>query len=98
MRTKSTLITGATGAIGQALDWHLYKNGYYVRGLARTSPHEGLLPLETEFYQGDITDPAAVRRAVRDIDIVFHLAALLHVENPSLSLTAEYQRINQDGT
>ncbi len=97
MASKVALITGATGAVGPALAWHLHRNGYRVRALGRTTSTPGLLPPDVEFYLGDITDPASIETAVQGADIIFHLAALLHVENPPPEMTGLYQQINVQG-
>ena len=47
---------------------------------------------------GDIYDQEVIKKAVKDIDIVFHLAALLHVNGPDPDLVAEYHRVNVLGT
>jgi UDP-glucose 4-epimerase len=47
---------------------------------------------------GDIADPIALRQAAAGTDIVFHLAAKLHINDPSPRLEAEYRRVNVEGT
>jgi UDP-glucose 4-epimerase len=44
-----------------------------------------------------INDTGTVRRALDSVDVVFHLAALLHLENPPRDLYTEYTRVNVDG-
>jgi UDP-glucose 4-epimerase len=51
-----------------------------------------------ETIRGDITDDETLKDAVKDIHIVFHLAAKLHGINPSSSLYADYRRVNVKGT
>jgi nucleoside-diphosphate-sugar epimerase len=49
-----------------------------VRCLVRaTSNRAALEPLGVEFAVGDVTDPARLTAAARDVDVVFHLAAML---------------------
>ncbi len=100
MAHKATvaLITGATGAIGPSLVAHLLANGYKVRTYSRHQPTSGLLPVNVEHVSGDINDKDALARAMTKVDVVLHLAAKLHLENPPPNLEAEYRRVNVDGT
>jgi UDP-glucose 4-epimerase len=92
----TVLVTGATGAVGPTLVKHLLASGYSVRTYSRSiSP---LLPQEVDQRCGDLLDHEAILALMEDISIVFHLAALLHVENPSPKLSADYQRVNVAGT
>jgi UDP-glucose 4-epimerase len=47
---------------------------------------------------GDISDRQAVGRVVAGAKTVFHLAAKLHVPNPTEQMRAEYERVNVEGT
>jgi nucleoside-diphosphate-sugar epimerase len=96
-RVPRALLTGATGVIGPGLARLLVDNGFLVRALARRAPPPGLLPLGVEFVRGDILDEERVAAAVTDIDYVFHLAAKLHINNPSKSLAGQYRSTNVDG-
>ena len=62
------LITGSAGRIGQAAVRELGPHG--VRGFDRV-PTPGL----TDFVVGDLTDPAAVARAMEGVTTLVHLAA-----------------------
>lgn len=64
------LVTGSTGAIGQPLVRYFQERGHAVRGFARR-PTEGT----DDFIAADLTDRAAVRRAVEGMDAVVHLGA-----------------------
>lgn len=97
MSVRRVLITGASGAIGPTLAAHLIEAGYRVRTLSRTTPVPDLLPTTAEQISGTITDTETIRRALDSVDIVFHLAALLHVENPMPDMELEYYRVNRDG-
>lgn len=90
----SALVTGATGAIGVSLVHALLTAKWHVRTLSRTAQPW----LNVEHMQGDLLDESLIKRAVEGIDVVFHLAALLHIENPSPTLEASYYRINTDAT
>lgn len=95
---KRALVTGGTGAVGPALVHLLLEKGYEVRVLARRMPEDDRLPANIDFVQGDITEPEVVKTAVADIDIIFHLAAKLHLNAPSSDLYPEYQRVNVEAT
>ena len=92
------LVTGATGAVGPALVAELLHQGYRVRVLSRTRPTQPLFPDSVEFLTGDVCDRDTVHTALIDTQLVFHLAALLHVTNPSPELRAEYEHVNVDAT
>ncbi|MDR1760460.1 MAG: NAD(P)-dependent oxidoreductase [Fibrobacter sp.] len=74
---KKVLITGADGFIGQHLVRKLVDNGCSVRTLSREdSPLYFFNPNETDRKKGDILDRNTVAEAVKDVDTVFHLAAI----------------------
>lgn len=76
------LVTGAAGFIGRSIAKRLLEQGHSVRGIDNlsTGKRENLEGLEgLEFLQGDITDAAAVAKACRDIEVIYHQAALASV-------------------
>jgi nucleoside-diphosphate-sugar epimerase len=92
------LVTGATGAVGPAVVARLLADGRRVRVFsrhARARPDGDGARVET--VAGDVSDPAAVARAVEGAGQVLHLAGLLHVQPAPPSLAAEYERVNHDG-
>ena len=85
---KKVLITGADGFIGSHLTEALVKQGYDVRAFVYYNSFNSYgwldsIPAETkskiEFFAGDIRDPNGVREAMKGVDIVFHLAALIAI-------------------
>ncbi len=71
----TTLVTGGTGFIGAQVVDALLRRGDDVRVLARRkSDLRTFEGIEFERVIGDITDRRAVRRAVKDVEKVFHLA------------------------
>ncbi len=76
----NVLITGGAGFIGSHLAARL-QGGHAVRVLddLSTGRRENLTGLRVELIEGSITDRAAVSRAVRDVEVVFHLAAMVSV-------------------
>jgi len=72
------LITGASGAIGGRLVQRLLSEGDTVRALIRkTSDVRDFRSSKIELYYGDITEPESIKRALEDVDLVYHLAAIV---------------------
>jgi NAD dependent epimerase/dehydratase len=85
---KKILITGADGFIGSHLTEALVEVGYDVRAFVCYNSFNSYGWLDTvsneiknkiEFFPGDIRDPNGIREAMKGIDIVFHLAALIAI-------------------
>jgi len=82
---KKVLITGGTGSLGQALTKKLLNlNASTIRIFSRNE-HEQI-KMESKFndnrlrfFLGDLRDFNRLSRAMEDVDIVFHAAALKHV-------------------
>jgi nucleoside-diphosphate-sugar epimerase len=75
------LVTGATGFLGLYIVEQLVARGDSVRACCRQSTLE-LTSLPVEIVQGDIRDAAAVESACKDIDTVFHTAAVAGIWGP----------------
>ena len=84
------LVTGATGFIGRHLVKHLLGRGEQVRCLIHFK-EERLAGAEC--VPGDITAPESLTKAVRGVDIVYHLAGATVVTSPQ-----RYKPINGLGT
>jgi len=88
------LVTGATGFIGRHLVKRLVEEGRPVKCLVReTSDTQSLVGLGIEIFFGDITDPGSVENAIKDVDLIFHLAGEVY---PKRSMN--YFDINVVGT
>lgn len=85
---KKILVTGSDGFIGSHLTETLVREGHTVRafvlynsfstwGWLDSLPSEILS--EIEIFQGDIRDPNGVKQAMKGMDEVFHLAALIAI-------------------
>ena len=69
------LVTGATGFAGSHLARTLASRGYQVRVFQRTATQQ-IDASGIDVAIGDLRDPAAVTKAVRNIDVVYHVAAI----------------------
>lgn len=85
---KKILITGADGFIGSHLVERLLEEKYDIRAFVYYNSFNSwgwldTLPKKTlgdvEIFPGDIRDVNAVRSAVKDVDVVCHLAALIGI-------------------
>ncbi len=73
-------VTGASGFIGANLVHELIERGHSVKALLRTeSSLRGLEDAEVERVCGDVSDRAALDKAIRGCDWCFHVAASYHL-------------------
>ena len=89
------LITGATGLLGGHLIKELQQRGEDIRALVL--PVENADKLEkqgVEVVRGDITDASTLEPAVKDVELVFHLAGMMGVWRP----LADYRLVNVTGS
>ena len=104
--SKKVLITGADGFIGSHLVELLLKKGCDIKAFCFYNPNSSWgwldnLPKENrdniEVFLGDIRDPDCVKKAVKDCDIIFHLAALIGIPYSYIAPTS-YIETNIQGT
>jgi len=96
--TQTILVTGATGAVGPHVVQALGQAGFRIRSFAVNAPPMSLFPPSVENLIGDVTDQAAVQSAMRGVDVVVHMAALLHAFNPPPGMREKYKQVNVGGT
>jgi len=88
VKGSKVLITGADGFIGSHLTEEMVRRGYDVRAFALynsfnswgwldQSPKE--IKSSLDVFTGDVRDPHGVKQAMRDCDVVLHLAALIAI-------------------
>src|SRR5579884_1006237 len=100
---KRILITGGAGFVGSHLADALLQQGHEVRVYDNLTPqvHTNGLPTylagEVNLVQGDMRDIDTLREAVRDIDVVYHLAAAVGV-GQSMYEISHYIGSNTQGT
>ena len=86
MKKVTVLVTGADGFIGSHLVEMLDSKGYQVRALSQYNSFNNWGWLEEincidqiKILTGDIRDPHYCKSIMKDVDIVFHLAALIAI-------------------
>jgi NAD dependent epimerase/dehydratase len=101
---KRVLVTGADGFIGSHLTEMLVTHGYEVRALCLYNSFNSwgwldnsLVKNKIEVVCGDVRDPHFCKEITKDIDIIFHLAALIAIPY-SYVAPASYVDTNITGT
>jgi NAD dependent epimerase/dehydratase len=86
MKNKRALVTGADGFIGSHITEMLVAKGYQVKALSQYNSFNNWGWLEDvnckdkiEVLTGDIRDPHYCKHITQDVDIIFHLAALIAI-------------------
>lgn len=88
LKKARILVTGADGFIGSHLTETLVELGHDVKALVMYNSFNSwgwleqaspLVRRDIEVIAGDIRDPNGIRQAMRDCDVVFHLAALIAI-------------------
>ncbi|HOE70484.1 MAG TPA: SDR family oxidoreductase [Brevefilum sp.] len=90
------LITGAAGHIGNVLVRELLSRGEKVRALILPGEDtQSLDGLPVERVEGNVLELDSLRAAMQDVDVVFHLAALVSITKDQEDLV---RKVNVDGT
>ena len=90
-----TLVTGGTGLVGSHVTRLLVERGDRVRATVRASSRtEQLDGLDVEQVRADVLDRASIRRALRGVTRVFHVAGFTSLRAGADTLF----RVNVDGT
>ncbi len=104
LKHKRVLVTGANGFIGSHLTESLYNAGCDVTALSEYNSFNDWGWLDSlgckdqiNIISGDVRDPHFCRNITKDIDVVFHLAALIAIPY-SYVAPASYVDTNINGT
>jgi NADH dehydrogenase len=94
---KMIAITGASGYLGSHLTRRLAQQGQsckaFVRNRERAEKEERLKGLSVEWVEADVTNPANLLSALKDVDTVIHTVAIA-IEKGDRT----YEKINFQGT
>jgi UDP-glucose 4-epimerase len=92
------LITGAAGFLGSSLANHLAREGHQIRGLddLSTGDPQSLAP-DVHFTRGDVNDRPKLWTLLQDVDVVYHFAARVSVQE-SVLYPRDYNTANVGGT
>src|SRR3954469_18564758 len=98
MRTASVLVTGASGEIGHGLIDRLSQTGRSIVTIDIAPLEPALARLVRRELTGSITDKWILERVLAEfeVDLVFHLAALLSTRSEFTPMTAH--EVNVEGT
>jgi nucleoside-diphosphate-sugar epimerase len=89
------LITGATGLLGGHLIRALQQRDEQIRALVLPLENADKLKAQgVEVVRGDVTDASTLAPAVKDIEIIFHLAGMMGVNRQ----LADYRLVNVTGS
>ncbi len=100
MNKKRILVTGGCGYVGCRVVLALAKKGYPVIVADKVKPEDRNLsfPRNAEFRHGDLRNPAKAQAAVKDADVVLHLAAnigsLTYMHNHQAEIIQENSAID----
>lgn len=104
LKGARVLVTGAGGFIGSHLTEYLVAAGARTRAFVHYRGNgswgwldQSLCKDDIEVVAGDIGDAGSVHEAMRGVDVVFHLAALIGIPY-SYTAPQSYVRTNIDGT
>lgn len=88
---KRILVTGAAGALGNALLGKLREDHWWIRALVL--PGQPALTLAHETHFGDLTKVETLQGLLEDIDVVLHMAGLILTKRSHL-----FASVNEKGT
>ena len=94
---SSVLVTGANGFIGQHLVHSLEEYGIKVNALDKYAKELKTIS-KVNIFEGDIFNEELLKKALNDVEIVFHLVAKTHNSSNIKKNIEDYFKINVEGT
>ena len=89
------LITGGSGHVGANLVRELSSRGYQVRCIDFDNDHRAFEGFNVELVKGNITDISTLDTVFRDVEVVFHTAAVISLDRKDKDLI---RSVNVGGT
>ena len=89
------LITGGSGHVGANLVRELSSRGYQVRCIDFDNDHRAFEEFDVELVKGNITDISTLDDSFKDVEVVFHTAAVISLDRKDRDLI---RSVNVGGT
>ena len=89
------LITGSSGHVGSNFIRELSKQDYKIRCIDFDGDHRAYEGYDVEVIKGDITNKESLQPVFKNVDIVFHTAALINLDR---RYEKQIRQVNVDGT
>ena len=89
------LITGSSGHVGSNLIRELSKQDYKIRCIDFDGDYRAYEGFDVEVIKGDITNKDSLRTVFKNVDIVFHTAALINLDR---RYEKQIRQVNVEGT
>ena len=77
---STALVTGSSGHVGSNFIRELSKQGFAIRCIDFDGDYRAYEGFEVEVIKGDITDKESLEPIFKNVDIVFHTAALINLD------------------
>ena len=92
---STALVTGNSGHVGSNFIRELSKQGFTIRCIDFDGDYRAYEGFEVEVIKGDITDKESLEPIFKNVDIVFHTAALINLDR---RYKKQIRLVNVDGT
>tara|TARA_Y100000817_G_scaffold1938_1_gene1684 strand:- start:1027 stop:2016 length:990 start_codon:yes stop_codon:yes gene_type:complete len=92
---STALVTGSSGHVGSNFIRELSKQGFTIRCIDFDGDYRAYEGFEVEVIKGDITDKESLEPIFKNVDIVFHTAALINLDR---RFKKQIRQVNVDGT
>ena len=92
---STALVTGSSGHVGSNFIRELSKQGFAIRCIDFDGDYRAYEGFEVEVIKGDITDKESLEPIFKNVDIVFHTAALINLDR---RYKKQIRLVNVDGT